>query len=390
LLINPYTPGAGKVPAYLAGRKNTIDNAKEDLEYLLNGYTRQSKIYYGLRGVGKTVLLNAIENIAESCDIMYEHIEVSETDNFKKIISVIINKLIKRLSMFESFKAFGRKAVSILKAFNATWSSESKEFSIGFGGDIEAANGTADTGNFQNDITELFLALGALAKNSNKPICIFIDEMQYLKDDEFEGLIAAIHRINQKDMPILFFGAGLPKIAKIAGDVKSYSERLFEFIPIGSLDEHDAMEALTEPAKSKSVIFDDEAIKKIIGITEGYPYFIQEFGRQVWKYIEKSNIDANAVDKTIPEFFHSLDNSFFKVRFDRATPKEKEFMYGMVECGDLPCTLAQVAKNMNSSTNKIGPIRAKLIHKGFIYPTGHGEIDFTVPQFDLFLKRVAI
>ena len=216
-----------------------------------------------------------------------------------------------------------------------------------------------------------------------------MDEIQYLKDDEFEGLIAAIHRLNQKDLPIMVFGAGLPVIVKIAGDVKSYTERLFEFIPIGSLSEQDAMEALTEPARNRNVSYDGEAIKNIIDITEGYPYFIQAFGRQVWNYIDNRRISINAVNKAVPEFLMSLDNGFFKVRFDRATPKEKEFMYGMVESGGLPCTLAQVAKNMRSATKKIAPVRANLIHKGFIFPTGHGEIDFTVPQFDLYLNRVA-
>ena len=388
MLINPYTPGAGKTPAYLAGRDNTISKAEEALVYMQSGFTGQSKIYYGLRGVGKTVLLNAIEDIADRLDILYEHIEVSENDDFKRVISMHIRKLMGKLSTIETVKSYGRKAIGILKAFSATWAPGSNGISFGFSGDIETAVGTADTGNFQNDLTELLVALGMLARNSNKPICIFMDEIQYLKDDEFEGLIAAIHRLDQKNLPVLMFGAGLPRIAKLAGDVKSYAERLFEFIPIGSLDEHDAKEAITRPAENRGVSYKSTAVDDIVKLTEGYPYFIQEFGKQVWLYIENSVIDDQAIEKALPGFHQSLDNSFFRVRFERATPKEKEFMYAMVACGDLPCTLASVAKNMKSTTKTISPIRANLIHKGFIYSTRYGEIDFTVPQFDLFLKRM--
>ena len=388
MLLNPYTPGAGKTPAYLAGRGNTIEKAEEALVYLQNEYTGQSKIYYGLKGVGKTVLLNVIENIADKLDILYEHIEISENDDFKKVISLHTQKLMNKLSAIETVKNYGRKALGILKAFNATWSPDSREISVGFTGNIEAALGTADTGNFQNDLTELFIALGMLGKNSKKPVCFFLDEVQYLKDDEFEGLIAAIHRINQKDLPILLFCAGLPKIAKLAGDVKSYAERLFEFIPIGSLNRQDAIEALINPARKQGVVYDDSAVNEIVSLTEGYPYFIQEFGKQVWQYIENGSINKKSIEMALPVFHQSLDASFFRVRFERATPKEKEFMYAMVACGELPCTLARVAKNMKSTTKTIGPIRANLIHKGFIFPTGHGEIDFTVPQFDSFLKRM--
>ena len=388
VLLNPYTPGAGKTPAYLAGRDSTINKAREAIIYLQNGYTGQSKIYYGLRGVGKTVLLNAIEDISDSLDVLHEHIEISENDNFKKVILLYVKKLINRLSAFESFKDYGRKVVGVLKAFGATWSPKDNKWGFGFIGEVDAAAGTADTGNFQNDLTELFVALGTLAKKSGASVCVSIDEMQYLKDNELEGLIAAIHRVNQKDLPILVFGAGLPKVMKLTGDAKSYAERLFEFIPIDSLSKSDAGIALTEPAKRRNVVFENEAINEIYKITEGYPYFIQEFGKQVWQYVDNNIISLQAVEKALPTFLRSLDDSFFKIRFDRATPKEKEFMYAMAACGDLPCTVANVAKNMKSTTKTISMIRAKLIHKGFIYSTGHGEIDFTVPQFDLFLKRI--
>jgi len=184
------------------------------------------------------------------------------------------------------------------------------------------------------------------------------------------------------------FAAGLPKIAKIAGDIKSYAERLFNFVSIDSLNSEAAKLALIEPAKKIGVTYTDEAIDKILSITEGYPYFLQEYGKQVWAFIKDDNIDITSVQEAYPVFEKSLDDSFFKVRYDRATPKEKEFMLAMVECGELPCTIAQIASKMNTNVKSISPLRAQLIYKGFIYATSYGEVDFTVPQFNKYLKRI--
>jgi hypothetical protein len=230
--------------------------------------------------------------------------------------------------------------------------------------------------------------MGSLAKNSESSVCLFIDEIQYLKDDEFEALITAIHRVNQKGLPVTLFAAGLPKVAKIAGDIKSYAERLFNFISIGSLEPKAAKLALVEPAKKIGVTFTDEAIREILNITEGYPYFLQEYGKQVWAFIKNKNIDITSVQEAYPVFEKSLDDSFFKVRYDRAAPKEKEFMLAMVACGEVPCTIAQVANKMNTNVKSISPLRAQLIYKGFIYATSYGEVDFTVPQFNRYLKRI--
>lgn len=387
MIINPYTPGAGLVPNYLAGRDSTIEEAKKVISYVAHGYPTRSIVYYGLRGVGKTVLLNKIEEIAEENDVLYEHIEVSERSSFKISISLHIQKLIKQMSVKEKAKSYVQKAMSVLKAFKITYSPEG-EISFGLNEDVAAAVGVSDTGNFANDLTELFVSMGTLAKNSESSVCLFIDEIQYLKDDELEALITAVHRINQKGLPVTLFAAGLPKIAKIAGDIKSYAERLFNFISIDSLEPEAAKLALIEPAKKIGVTFTDEAIEKILNITEGYPYFLQEYGKQVWGFIKASNIDITSVQEAYPVFEKSLDDSFFKVRYDRATPKEKEFMLAMVECGELPCTIAQIASKMNTNVKSISPLRAQLIYKGFIYATSYGEVDFTVPQFNKYLKRI--
>ncbi|MDF2873764.1 MAG: hypothetical protein K0R22_447 [Sporomusa sp.] len=387
MIINPYTPGAGLVPNYLAGRDDTIEQAKEIIAYVAHGFPARSIIYYGLRGVGKTVLLNKIEEIADEYNVLYEHIEVSERSSFKISISLHIQKLIRQMSVRAKAEGYWQKAMSVLKAFQLTYS-PGGEISIGVKDDIVAAVGVSDTGNFANDLTELFVSMGTLAKNCGSSVCLFIDEIQYLKDDEFEALITALHRANQKGLPVTLFAAGLPKVTKIAGDIKSYAERLFGFISIGSLEAEAARLALVEPAKKIGVTFTAEAIDEILRITEGYPYFLQEYGKQVWAFIKSNIIDITSVREAYPSFEKSLDDSFYKVRYDRATPKEKEFMHAMVECGSLPCTIAQIATKMNTSVNSISPLRGQLIYKGFIYAPGYGEVDFTVPQFNQYLKRV--
>lgn len=390
LRINPYTPGAGMVPRYLAGREQLLEEAKDILAYIANGYAARSVVYYGLRGVGKTVLLTEIENIAMENHIYYEHIEAMENGSFMSSISLYVNKLLRKMSGIEKAKQYVELAKSVATSFQLFYNKEG-ETSIGINTDmIKASSGIADTGDKQNDLMELFVHLGKVGQKINQGAVIFIDEVQYLKDDEFEALMAAIHRCNQLGLPIVVFAAGLPKIAKIAGDIKSYAERLFKFIPVDRLEEEDAKLALTEPAQKLGVNYTDEAIKEILKHTECYPYFLQEYGQQAWKFVDvpSKTITLNSTQEAYDNFINALDESFFKVRHDRASEKELEFMKAMVKCAVLPCPTSQVAKNMNSSYNRIAPIRAQLIHKGFIYATNRGEISFTVPKFEQYLKRV--
>lgn len=384
MLPNPYRPGAGMSPAYLAGRDNTINEAQNILQAINYGYSARSVVYYGLRGVGKTVLLNYIENLADEMDLPSEYMEIAERDrSFQYQMALHIYKLINRLSLLKNIESHIKKALSILKAFTIKYGCD--DISI----EVNPANGISDTGNLANDMTELFLALGVIAQKQNKGVVLFIDEIQYIKDDEFEALMEAIHRTNQKNYPIVIFSAGLPKIAKIAGDVKSYAERLFDFIEIDSLNNEEAKLALIEPAKRFQINYTDEAVNKIIEITQGYPYFLQEYGKWVWECKkEESIIDIKIVNKAYDKFEQSLDKAFFKVRHDRATAREIEFMTAMVACEKLPCSTKEIANIMGESIQAISPLRAQLIHKGFIYASKRGEVDFTVPQFDKYLKRV--
>lgn len=384
MLPNPYRPGAGMSPAYLAGRDNTINEAQNILQAINYGYSARSVVYYGLRGVGKTVLLNYIENLADEMDLPSEYMEIAERDrSFQYQMALHIYKLINRLSLLKNIESHIKKALSILKAFTIKYGCD--DISI----EVNPANGISDTGNLANDMTELFLALGVIAQKQNKGVVLFIDEIQYIKDSEFEALMEAIHRTNQKNYPIVIFSAGLPKIAKVAGDVKSYAERLFDFIEIDSLNNEEAKLALIEPAKRFQIKYTDEAVNKIIEITQGYPYFLQEYGKWVWECKkEESIIDIKIVNKAYDKFEQSLDKAFFKVRHDRATAREIEFMTAMVACEKLPCSTKEIANIMGESIQAISPLRAQLIHKGFIYAAKRGEVDFTVPQFDKYLKRV--
>ena len=384
MLPNPYRPGAGMSPAYLAGRDNTINEAQNILQAINYGYSARSVVYYGLRGVGKTVLLNYIETLADEMDLPSEYMEIAERDrSFQYQMALHIYKLINRLSLLKNIESHIKKALSILKAFTIKYGCN--DISI----EVNPANGISDTGNLANDMTELFLALGVIAQKQNKGVVLFIDEIQYIKDSEFEALMEAIHRTNQKNYPIVIFSAGLPKIAKIAGDVKSYAERLFDFIEIDSLNNEEAKLALIEPAKRFQINYTDEAVNKIIEITQGYPYFLQEYGKWVWECKkEESIIDIKIVNKAYDKFEQSLDKAFFKVRHDRATAREIEFMTAMVACEKLPCSTKEIANIMGESIQAISPLRAQLIHKGFIYAAKRGEVDFTVPQFDKYLKRV--
>lgn len=381
---NPYTPGAGAMPAYLAGRDDIINNASKALIALNKGYPQQSVIYFGLRGVGKTVLLNKIEESAEEFGILYEHIEIAEKGSFVRQISNSSKKMIHHMSITESAKEVAKKALGILKAFNVSWNPEDNTFSAG----LSEPSPYISTGVLTDDLTEMFVSMGRTASKAGMALCFFIDEIQYMKESEMEALINALHRVNQLRLPIMMFGAGLPKILKIMGEVKSYSERLFKYYQIDRLSADDAEAAIINPAKEFNVVYDSAAIYKIIQLTKGYPYFIQELCSTVWEYSETEIIQLSDVERVVATFLSQLDESFFKVRYERCTKTEHDFLFAMVKCGELPCTISNVAKILRKKVSTISPLRAQLISKGIIHSTGHAEIDFTVPLFDEYLRRI--
>lgn len=381
---SPYTPGAGAVPKYLAGRDELLKNAEKSIIALVKGYPQQSVVYYGLRGVGKTVLLNAIEEKADLLDILYVHIEVAEKRSFLQQISSYSKQLIHKMSTSEKAKAFAQKAMAILQAFSITYNPNDQTFSAG----LSEMPAYIITGLLTDDLTDLFVQMGKTALRAGVSICFFIDEIQYMKDNEMEALINAIHRVSQLRLPIMIYGAGLPKVLQIFGSVKTYSERLFKFVPVAELADEDARAAIVKPAEELDVSYTQEAIDAIVSVTKGYPYFIQEYCNTIWDRTEENLITEDDVKNAMPEFQAFLDASFFKVRFDRCTKREHDFLFAMVKCGELPCTISNVAFFMGKPVKSISPLRAQLISKGIIYSTGRGEVDFTVPLFDSYLKRI--
>ena len=378
-IINPYTPGAGVMPGYLAGRDDIIQDGKDSIYSLMNGYPRQPIIYYGLRGVGKTVLLTALKEYAIKEGVLAFHFEIQEKVSLINDIILSANQTLAKISKVEKIKNIFEVAKNSLQSFTLTYTTGENSISV-------EMNKKLSEMMLQSNLVELLLNLGRLAKESKNTIIYFIDEIQYAKQNELEALITAQHRINQERLPITIIAAGLPKILVNMTESKTYAERMFAFVEISSLEYKDAKNAIVNPGKPFDITYTEEALKEIYQITEGYPYFIQQFCYLISK--KYKDIDLNIVNEMKSIFFKELDKSFFKVRFDKCTPKEKEFMFAMANCGELPCTVANVAHILNKDLKSISPIRARLINKGLIYATRYGEIDFTVPKFDEFLKRI--
>lgn len=380
---NPFVPGAGSKPPQLAGRDNVIRDADIALRRVLAGRHDRSQILYGLRGTGKTVLLSHIEAAAADAGWITSFIEAPDDSSLPKLLGPELGKTLRKLSMTETAKASALQAFRALKSFVSSFRVELSGVSIA----VDAEPGVADSGNIELDLTELFLIVGQAARDAHKGWAIFIDEVQYLDKTELGALIVALHRVSQRSLPILFFGAGLPQIGGMTGDIKSYSERLFRFPPIGPLDEEAAAHAIREPILAEGEAIKDEALEQLVGKTSGYPYFLQEWGYQAWNLADASPITLDHVQAASQNALRRLDQEFFRVRLDRLTPKEREYIIAMADLGDGPYRSADVAAKLDAVPQKLGPHRSKIISKGMIYSPAHGDIDFTVPMFADFVRR---
>ena len=379
---NPYRPGAGTRPMVLAGRDSIISEAQTLLAAVRAGAPQRSLMLYGLRGVGKTVLLNEVEAIAQGLGYEVEHLEMSETDDFRRVMAKSARKVLLSISTTENLKDKARRALGILKAFSIVIP-DGPELRI----DVDAVIGSGDSGDLESDLVDLTVAVGEAANEAAKPVCFLIDEVQYLNEQAISGLIAASHRIAQKGTPVVFVCAGLPQVAALVGKARSYSERLFAFIEVGRLPEGPACEALTGPALDKSIEYSAGAANLILQETEGYPYFIQEYGKHTWNAAARSPITLEDAKNGCAKALESLDQGFFKVRIDRATESEKKFLQAMAGLGRGPYRMGDVARKRRVKVTSLGPVRATLISKGFVYAPAHGLIEFTVPQFDQFIRR---
>lgn len=381
--VNPYRPGAGLMPTYLAGREEDIQNLEQMFDALTMNIPTQSIIFSGLRGVGKTVLINRLQKIAEDKDIFCRHIEVEERNDFISQIATCAQVFLRKVSTKEKFKNLIQKPLDAIKSLVVSFDPNDNTFSLSLQ-EKELYKST----NLTQSLTEVFTTIGETAYKSSTPICFFIDEIQYMKPRELGSLIAALHRTNQLGYPVMVVGAGLPKIYKMLSDEKSYSERLFLYKEIGSLNEEQSRNAIVIPASKFGVSFSEGAIEKIISLTKGYPFFIQQMCQVVYKNTDEKEIKSAHVEENTDEFFQTLDIGFFKVRYERCADSDKKFVFAMVKCGELPCAISNIAKTLHKNVSQISTTRAQLINKGIIFPIRYKELDFTVPEFSGFIQRL--
>lgn len=380
---NPFAPGAGTQPPELAGRQAIIEDAKTALQRALLGKQCRSQILLGLRGVGKTVLLNKIEQTADRLNHLTSFIEAPEG---KRLSALIVPKALQTLQRLSVQTAAKAKAVSALRALRSFASA----FKLNFGEvglSVEPEPGVADSGNLEYDLTDLFIRIGEAAASAGRCWTLLIDEVQYLRQEDFAALIVAIHKVNQRSLPILFFGAGLPQVAALSGEAKSYAERLFSYPSVGPLDEPASDAAVRLPIEDEGEAIELAALADIFRRTRGYPYFLQEWGYQAWNVAAQSPITLADIDLASSQALKRLDDGFFKVRFDRLTPKERDYVVAMAKLGKGPYKSSEVADVLGVEVQSLGPRRASIISKGMIYSPAHGDIAFTVPLFEDYLAR---
>ncbi len=380
---NPFAPGAGSQPPELAGRDQIIEDAQTALQRVLLGKHSRSQILLGLRGVGKTVLLNKIEAEAERYGHLTSLIEAPEQRGLAELIFPKVHQVLRKLSLIDDAKAKAHAAMRALRAFAGAFKINIGDIGIA----VDAEAGVADSGNLEYDLGDLFVRVGEAARTAGKGWTLLIDEVQYLNETELSALIVAIHRSNQKSLPVLFFGAGLPQVAALTGDAKSYAERLFSYPNVGALDTESAFTAIRRPIEDEGESIDDRALAAIVEKTHGYPYYLQEWGYQAWNAAVASPISLDDIDTATTTALKRLDDGFFKVRFERLTPKEREYVIAMAKLGIGPYRSAEVADILGERVNSLGPRRASIISKGMIYSPAHGDIAFTVPMFEDYLSR---
>lgn len=383
---NPYTPNAGATPEIVAGRVEHTRAFEVLLQRLMRGRTEQSMIMTGLRGVGKTVLLNEFADLGRAARWEIVELEASKhTDGeFRQTMASLLRSALLQMSPRKRWGDRARRAAEVLTSFGM---SVTPDGSWSMSWDVEPAEGLADHGDLALDLTDVLVAVGQAAQDQERGVAILVDEVQFLRSAQLEALIQALHKTVQRKLPITFVGAGLPQIAELAGDAKSYAERLFRFPEIGSLDDSDAREALIRPAELEGATYSNKAVDLALDITKGYPYFIQELGYQAWEIAPGPRITADDVDAAREGYLAKLDRSFFRVRLDRTTTLQTAYLRAMAELGPFAQKASDVARVLQRESTQLGPTRAELIDIGLLYTPEHGYAAFTVPDFDQFMLR---
>jgi hypothetical protein len=382
--LNPYTPNAGVRPPELAGRDDEVEAFEIMLERLRRGRAEQSLLVTGLRGVGKTVLLGAFAERARLVGWIAVDAEISSETPFAPRMAQLVTRALLELAPRDRWRDRLRRAAGVLKSFSITVSSDG---SVSGSIDIDPVEGAADSGDMGEDLTDLLVALGEAAQEHRTGVVFLLDEVQFLSRPELEALIQALHKLVQRALPISLAGAGLPHLPKLAGEAKSYAERLFRFPSLGALAAGDAEDALVLPARELGVEIDPRAVGAVVAYTEGYPYFIQEYGKILWDRAPSSPISPVDAVEAQALVEAKLDSNFFRVRVERLSDLERSYLRAMAELGSRPQQAKDVAEVLGRPVGQVGKTRARLIEKGMLYSPGYGSAAFTVPQFDRFLRR---
>jgi hypothetical protein len=337
----------------------------------------------GLRGTGKTVLLNEIGKIAREEGLLVSKVEAPERESLARLLFPEMRKVMRSLSAVEAAKQIATRGLNGLRGFASIFKIDIAGVEIG----VEPEPGFADSGDLQYDLPDLFAVIGQAAQAAGKGWILLIDEVQYLSEADLSALIVSIHHMSQEGLPVLLVGAGLPQVARLAGEAKSYAERLFLYPAVDALDQVSAIQAVQKPIADEEASIELAALGNIVDRTRGYPFFLQEWASTAWNNAEGPEITVEDVDHSYAETLASLDAGFFRVRIDRLTKSEVQFVKTMSELGDGPYAMADIAKAMGRTQSSLGPTRANIISKGMIYSTDHGYLNFTVPLFAEYMRR---
>ena len=385
-IANPFAPGAGTPPPELAGRGELRESVRITLERIRRGLPAKSILMVGLRGVGKTVLLDRMREDAEGSGFHTVRLEAPEGRSLPALLAPELRIALLRLSRIEKAKSLARRALSGLAGFAKGLKLKYHDIEVGL--DFEPEPGLADNGDLEHDLQALLEVAGAAAKEADTALVLFIDELQYVEENQLAALITALHRTAQRQLPVVLVGAGLPQLPGQMGRAKSYAERLFNFPEIGPLDAASARIAIARPMENQGVVIEENALEAILTRTHCYPYFLQEWGKHTWDAATDSPITMNDVEQASVTAVAALDESFFRVRFDRLTSAEKRYLRAMAELGPGPHRSGDIADLLERKVTSLGPIRNQLISKGMIWSPNHGDTAFTVPLFDEFMKRI--
>ena len=383
---NPYAPGAGTPPPELAGRDELRETVRIALERVRAGRPTKSILMVGLRGVGKTVLLDKLRDDAAASGMETIRVEAQENRSLPAILAPQLRQALLRLSRNEQAKELAQRALRGLAGFAKALKVKYQDIEVGM--DFEPEPGLADNGDLEHDLQALLEVSGAAAKKAGTALVMFVDELQYVDEEQLASLITALHRSAQRSLPVVLVGAGLPQLPGKMGRAKSYAERLFDFPQIGPLSVEAARLAIRKPAAEQGINVNEDALDQIIKETRGYPYFLQEWGKHSWDVATSSPITLADVKHATTSAIAALDDSFFRVRFDRLTPLEKRYLRAMSDIGAGPHRSGDIAEKLGRDVTSLGPTRSQLIVKGMIWSPSHGDTAFTVPLFDAFMKRI--